>query len=137
MANETSTIGQLPDNELAITGNELLEIEGTAGSRKDSLVDLIHGAPADSRYQPANDDLDSIAGLAAVGYAVRLAPGTWDTTTTTNASSLQGRAIGAGAPSDGQVLKWSAGSNAWVPGPAPGFSDLNYTPPSGNAASDP
>lgn len=32
-----------------------------------------------------------------------------------NAAKLQGRAVSAAAPSDGQVLKWSAASTAWEP----------------------
>jgi hypothetical protein len=137
MANETATIGQLPDNDQPITGDEQLEIEGAAGSRRDSLTDIVHGAPADSRYQPADGDLDALAGLSGTGYPIRTGPGTWDMTATANAGSIQGRAIGAGAPSDGQVLKWSAANSRWEPGPAPGFSDLNYTPPAGDAVSDP
>jgi hypothetical protein len=119
MANETATIGQLPTNDQPITGEELLEVEGTAGSRQDTLTNLVHGVPADPRYQSTSDELDALAGLSGTGYPIRTGPGTWDIAATANAGALQGNAVSSSAPSDGQVLKWNAGSSSWEPGDAP------------------
>lgn len=133
MPNPTKTIGQLTDNADAITGTEQLPVETASGTRRDTLQDLVHGVPADPRYQTADADLTAIAGLSDTGYLVRTGPGTWVQSSRTDANKIQGRDIASTAPNDGQVLKWNQGAGQWQPGAA-GISDLNYTPPTANSA---
>lgn len=53
MANQTKKIGELADNEFAITGNEIIPIETNGKTRRDRIYDLITNSPADSRYSLA------------------------------------------------------------------------------------